>query len=74
LVALIVPRQPAWQQLFRHCAWDKTAQPRFAEALAHLHRALWPPLGFWLSELAGDEQKSPHLLCEHVAELLAYLT
>jgi hypothetical protein len=31
-------------------------------------------LGFWLSQAAGDPQKSPQLLCEHVAELLAYFT
>jgi hypothetical protein len=74
LVALIVQRQPAWQQLFRHSASQKKARPTFADALAHVRRALWTQLGFWLSESAGDPQKSPHLLCAHVAELLAYST
>jgi hypothetical protein len=74
LVALIVQRQPAWQGLFRHSAWEKKARPTFADALAHVRRALWRQLGFWLSELAGDAQKAPQLLCAHVAELLAYLT
>jgi hypothetical protein len=74
LVALIVQRQPAWQAIFRHSAWAKKTQPTFADALAHVRRALWRQLGFWLSELAGDKQKSPQRLCEHVAELLAYLT
>jgi hypothetical protein len=74
LVALIVHSQPAWQAIFRHSAWDKKLLPTFADALAHVRRALWRQLGFWPSELAGDEQKSPKLLCEHVAELLAYFT
>jgi hypothetical protein len=70
----MVQRQPAWQGLFRHSAWQKKARPTFADALAHVRRALWGQLGFWLSDLAGDAQKSPQLLCAHVAELLAYLT
>jgi hypothetical protein len=74
LVALVVQRQPAWQQIFRQSAWEKKAWPTFADALAHVRRALWTQLGFWLSELAGDLQKSPQLLCAHVAELLAYPT
>ena len=74
LVALIVQRQPAWQQLFRHSAWQKKALPTFADALAHVRRALWQQAGFWLSEAAAGRQKSPHVLGAHVAELLAYFT
>ena len=74
LVALIVQRQPAWQAIFRRSAWQKKARPTFADGLAHVRRALWTQLGFWLSQRAGDQQKSPHLLCDHVAELLAYFT
>ena len=74
LVALIVRRQPAWQQIFRQSAWQKKPRPTFADGLAHVRRALWTQLGFWLSDLAGDAQKSPQLLCAHVAELLAYFT
>jgi hypothetical protein len=74
LVALIVQRQPAWQGIFRQSAWDKKARPTFGDALAHVRRALWAQLGFWLAEAAGDRQKSPQLLCAHGAELLAYLT
>ena len=74
LVALIVRRQPAWQGLFRQSAWDPKARPTFADALAHVRRALWSQLGFWLAAAAGDGQKSPQRLCEHVAELLAYFT
>jgi len=74
LVALIVRRQPAWQGLFRQSAWQKKARPTFGDALAHVRRALWQQLGFWLAEAASDGQKSPRRLCEHVAELLAYFT
>jgi hypothetical protein len=74
LVALMVQRQPAWQGLFRCSAWEKKAWPTFADGLAHVRRALWAQLGFWLSQRAGDEQKTPQLLCDHVAELLAYFT
>jgi hypothetical protein len=74
LVALLVQRQPAWQAIFRHSAWEKKPRPTFGDALAHVRRALWQQLGFWLSEIAGDPQKSPQLLCAHVAELLAYFT
>jgi hypothetical protein len=74
LVALIVQRQPAWQAIFRRSAWQKKARPTFADGLAHVRRALWGQLGFWLSQRAGDQQKSPHLLYDHVAELLAYFT
>jgi hypothetical protein len=73
-VALIVQRQPAWQQLFWQSAWQKKVRPTFGDAVAHVRRALWRQLGFWLSQAAGDPQKSPHLLCEHVAQLLAYFT
>jgi hypothetical protein len=73
-VALIVQRRPAWQGLFRRSAWHKKVRPTFADALAHVRRALWTQLGFWMSALAGDPQKSPQPLCAHVAELLAYLT
>ena len=72
LVALMVQRQPAWQGLFRRSAWDKKRLPTFADGLAHVRRALWRQLGFWLSQAADDPQKSPQLLCAHVAELLAY--
>jgi hypothetical protein len=58
LVTLMVQRQPAWQGLFRHSAWQKKARPTF-DALAHVRRALWRQLGFWLSELAGDAQTPP---------------
>ena len=73
LVALIVQRQPAWQQAFRRSVWYQKARPTFADALAQVRRALWRQLGFWLSEVAIDSQKSPQLLLEHVAELLAYV-
>jgi hypothetical protein len=73
LVALIVQRQPAWQQAFRRSVWYQKAQPTFADALAQVRRALWRQLGFWLSAVAVDKQKSPQLLLEHVAELLAYV-
>jgi hypothetical protein len=74
LVALIVQRQPAWQQSFRRSAWYDKPRPTFADALAQVRRALWQQLGFWLSEAALDKQKPPQVLCEHVAELLAYVT
>jgi hypothetical protein len=73
-VALIVQRQPAWQQSLRRSAWYQKAQPTFADALAQVRRALWGQLGFWLSEAAVDKQKPTHVLFEHVAELLAYIT
>jgi hypothetical protein len=34
LVALIVQRQPSWQQAFRQSAWYQKARPTFADALA----------------------------------------
>jgi hypothetical protein len=74
LVALIVQRQPAWQQAFRRSAWYQKARPTFADALAQVRRALWRQLGFWLSEAVIEKQKSPQVLFEHVAELLAYVT
>ena len=74
LVALIVQRQPAWQQAFRQSAWYKKARPTFADALAQVRRALWQQLGFCLSEAVVDKQKPAHLLFEHFAELLAYVT
>jgi hypothetical protein len=73
LVALIVQRQPAWQQAFRQSAWYKKARPTFVDALAQVRRALWRQLGFWLSEAAIDRQKSAPVLFEHFAELLAYV-
>lgn len=72
LVALIVQRQPAWQQAFRQSAWYKKARPTFVDALAQVRGALWRQLGFWLSEAAIDRQKSAPVLFEHFAELLAY--
>ena len=74
LVALIVQRQPAWQQAFRQSAWYKKARPTFVDALAQVRHALWRQLGFWLSEAAIDTQKSAPRLFEHFAELLAYVT
>jgi hypothetical protein len=74
LVALIVQRQPAWQQSVRRSAWYQKAQPTFADALAQVRRALWRQVGFWLSEAALDKQKLPQVFFEHVAELLAYVT
>jgi hypothetical protein len=47
---------------------------RFADALAQVRRALWPQLGFWLSEAAIGQQKPTPVLFEHLAELLAYVT
>ena len=73
LVALIVQRQPAWQQAFRQSAWYKKARPTFVDALAQVRCALWRQLGFWLSEAAIDRQKSAPVLVEHLAELLAYV-
>jgi hypothetical protein len=74
LVALIVQRQPAWQETFRCSVWYKKARPTFADALAQVRRALWPQLGFWLSEAAIDKRKPTAVLFEHLAELLAYVT
>jgi hypothetical protein len=74
LVALMVQRQPAWQNAFRCSAWYKKARPTFADALAQVRRALWPQLGFWLSAAAIDKQKPTPVLFEHLAELLAYVT
>ena len=71
LVALIVQRQPAWQQAFRQNAWCKKARPTFVDVLAQVQGALWRQLGFWLSEAAIDRQKSAPVLFEHFAELLA---
>jgi hypothetical protein len=73
LVALMVQRQPAWQQTVRRSAWYEKARPTFADALAQVRRALWRQLGFWLSETAVEKQKPAHLLFEHCAELLAYV-
>jgi hypothetical protein len=72
-VALIVQRQPAWQQAFRQSAWYQKARPTFVDALAQVRCALWRQLGFWLSELTIDRQKSAPVLFEHYAELLAYV-
>ena len=74
LVALIVQHQPGWQGTFRRSAWYEKAQPTFADALAQVRRALWRQLGFWLSEAGVEKQKPMHVLFEHVAELLAYVT
>jgi DDE superfamily endonuclease len=74
LVALMVQRQPAWQGAFRRSAWYEKARPTFADALAQVRRALWRQLGFCLSEAVVDKQKPTHLLFEHFAELLAYIT
>jgi hypothetical protein len=73
LVALIVQRQPVWQQAFRQSAWYQKARPTFVDALAQVRRALWRQLGSWLSEAAMDRQKSAPVLFEHFAELLAYV-
>jgi hypothetical protein len=73
LVALIVQRQPDWQQAFRQSAWYEKARPTFVDALAQVRRALWRQLGFWLSEAAIEKQKSAPVLFEHFAELLAYV-
>jgi hypothetical protein len=73
LVALIVQRQPTWQQAFRRSAWYEKARPTFADALAQVRRALWRQLGFSLSDAAIEQQKSAHVLFEHFAELLAYV-
>ena len=73
LVALIVQRQPAWQQAVRQSAWYKKARPTFVDALAQVRRALWRQLGFWLSQSAIEEQKSAPVLFEHFAELLTYI-
>ena len=74
LVALMVQRQPDWQQSFRQSAWYEKQRPTFADALAQVRRALWRHLGFWLSDTAVEKQKPTHLLFEHLAELLAYVT
>jgi hypothetical protein len=74
LVALIVQRQPDWQQAFRRSAWYKKTRPTFADAMAQVRRALWRQLGFWLSEAVIEKQKSAPVLFEHIAELLAYVT
>jgi hypothetical protein len=73
LVALIVQRQPAWQQAFRQSAWYQKARPTFADALAQVRRALWRQLGFWLSEATVEKQESAPVLFEHFTELLAYV-
>jgi hypothetical protein len=74
LVTLLVQRQPAWQQSVRRSAWYEKARPTFADALAQVRRALWRQVGFWLSDSAIEKQKSTPLLCEHLAERLAYVT
>jgi hypothetical protein len=74
LVALMVQRQPAWQDAFRRSAWYKKVRPTFADALAHVRRAPWRLLSFWLSEAAVEQQKPTHVLFEHFTELLAYVT
>jgi hypothetical protein len=73
LVALIVQRQPAWQQAFRQSAWYHKARPTFVDALAQVRCALWQQVGFWLSEAAIDRQKPAPVLFEHFTELLAYV-
>jgi len=40
LVALLVQRQPDWQQAFRQSAWYKKARPTFVDALAQVRVAL----------------------------------
>jgi hypothetical protein len=74
LVALMVQRQPGWQDSFRCSAWYKKARPTFADALAQVRRALWRQLGFWLFETAIQKRKPTPVLFEHLAELLAYVT
>jgi hypothetical protein len=74
LVALLVQAQPSWQGSFRRSAWYEKARPTFADALAQVRRALWQQLGFWLSKATVEKQKPMHVLFEHVAELLAYVT
>jgi hypothetical protein len=74
LVALLVQRQPSWQGAFRRSAWYEKARPTFADALAQVRRALWQQLGFWRSEARVEKQKPTHVLFEHLAELLAYVT
>jgi hypothetical protein len=74
LVSLIVHHQPNWQGAFRRSAWYEKARPTFVDALAQVRRALWQQLGFWLSEAAVEKQKPVHVLFEHFAELLAYIT
>jgi hypothetical protein len=74
LVALMVQRQPAWQDTFRCSAWYKKARPTFADALAQVRRTLWRQLGFCLSEAAIEKRKPTPVLFEHLAELLAYVT
>jgi DDE superfamily endonuclease len=73
LVALMVQRQPAWQDTFRCSAWYKKVRPTFADALAQVRRALWRQLGFWLSQAAIEKQKPTPVVFEHLAELLAYV-
>jgi hypothetical protein len=73
LVALIVQRQPSWQQAFRQSAWYQKARPTFADALAQVRRVLWRQLGFWMSDAALEKEKSAPVLFEHFAELLAYV-
>jgi hypothetical protein len=70
----MVQHQPVWQGAFRRSAWYEKARPTFADALAQVRRALWRQLGFCLSEAVVDKQKPAHLLFEHFAELLAYVT
>src|SRR2546423_674287 len=64
LVALMVQRQPTWQQAFRRSAWYKKARPTFADALAQVRRALWSQLSFWLSEAGSEKQKPASGLLE----------
>jgi hypothetical protein len=70
----MVQRQPGWQGTFRRRAWYEKTRPTFADALAQVRRALWRPLGFWLSEAVVDKQKPTPVLFKHFAELLAYVT
>jgi anti-sigma-K factor RskA len=70
----MVQRQPAWQGLFRHSAWQKKPRPTFADALAHVRRALWQRLAFWRSKAAVENHKPAQVLFEHFAQLLACAT
>jgi hypothetical protein len=74
LVALMVQRQPAWQQSVRRSAWYEKARPTFANALAQVRRALWGRLAFWRSEAAVENHKPAQVLFEHFAQLLACAT
>ena len=72
LVALLVARQPAWQQAVRRAAWYKKRLPTFSDALAQVRRALWQQMYLCRSLAEPDPHKCTRHFLDHLGELLAY--